>query len=609
MKKQILVSMLLSVILISCKEYGEVRIMPELNHGETEIELYKNEGSSKTVVIHTTAQEVTAGYSADWLSVDANKQRVVYSAVTANETGEPRSAVVKLSADEYSVEVTVTQLAKDESEMKELKVGQLTEDGLGMIFWVNPDNKEIGKAISLQRWGGNPFEASIKPHNALSTVNGMENTALYTDAGPNDAAALCTNLGEGWYLPASEELVDLFAAYNGVSHTDPAFTNATPDKISDTEKAARAAFDKMLTNLEGEVINAAAETGNGESYWASTENADGQKARYVRFGKYGMDFGAKTGTSRYVRAMKVIGDYKFPEEPATLTVSPMQVELTSEEGATADVTVSTNKKSFAWTVEGDGNKWLSAAQDGEKIRFTALSANTGDDTRTATVTVTAGTGDAKATVTVTVSQQKVQNEKPAFQIGDFVKMDGDKELAEGGIVFWVEGNQAKILSLKRSEKPVNWADEGFTEALGLTNPDDGEGNTQKMKESAIAAHLPALEYCKDGWYLPARNEMEEVFNAYNGGSSRSSGKKPVDITQEEKDARAAWDKILTDNGGEVMNAKADNTAGDSYFTSTETDDAAKVFYVRFGQWNPGLTGAKYAKSPARYVRCIRKVSK
>ena len=58
-----------------------------------------------------------------------------------------------------------------------------------------------------------------------------------------------------------------------------------------------------------------------------------------------------------------------------------------------------------------------------------------------------------------------------------------------------------------------------------------------------------------------------------------------------------------------MNAKADNTAGDSYFTSTETDDAAKVFYVRFGQWNPGLTGVKYAKSPARYVRCIRKVSK
>lgn len=68
-------------------------------------------------------------------------------------------------------------------------------------------------------------------------------------------------------------------------------------------------------------------------------------------GKYGMDYGAKTGTSRFVRAMKIIGDYKFPEEPATLSVSPMQVELTSEEGATADVTVSTNKPSFATSLK------------------------------------------------------------------------------------------------------------------------------------------------------------------------------------------------------------------------------------------------------------------
>lgn len=40
-------------------------------------------------------------------------------------------------------------------------------------------------------------------------------------------------------------------------------------------------------------------------------------------------------------------------------------------------------------------------------------------------------------------------------------MDGT-ELAEGGIVFWVEGNNAKILSLKRSATAINWANEGFT---------------------------------------------------------------------------------------------------------------------------------------------------
>ena len=608
MKRLTLISLILSMILTSCKEYGEVRIMPEFNNSGTEVELYKNEGSSKTVVISTTANEVTADYNASWLSVDANKQRIIYTALATNETGEVRSTTVKLNAGEFSMEVTVNQLAKDESEVKTLRVGQLTEDGLGMIFWVDPDNQEAGKAISLERWGGNPFEASIKLHNAFSMVNGIENTALYTDAGNNDAAALCTNLGEGWYLPASEELGHLFDIYNGIAR-DNGFTNATPNQISDAEKASRATFYKNLTDLGGAVINAAAENGNGESYWSSTENEDGQKARYVRFGKYGMDYGAKTGTSRFVRAMKIIGDYKFPEEPATLSVSPMQVELTSEEGATADVTVSTNKPSFAYVIEGNGNTWLSAEQNGDKIKITALSKNNSDEARTAIVTITAGNGDAQATATVTIRQQKEQTEVAAFQIGDFVKMDGGTELAEGGIVFWVEGNNAKILSLKRSATAINWANEGFTDALGLTDQEDGEANTQKLRESGIAANIPILEYCKDGWYLPARNEMEAVFNAYNGGSSQSIGLKPDAIKQEEKDARAAWDKILTDNGGDVMNVKADNTAGDSYFTSTEADDASKVFYVRFGQWNPGLTGAKYAKSPARYVRCIRKISK
>lgn len=86
------------------------------------------------------------------------------------------------------------------------------------------------------------------------------------------------------------------------------------------------------------------------------------------------------------------------------------------------------------------------------------------------------------------------------------------------------------------------AERRIIDALGLTDQEDGEANTQKMRESAIAANIPILEYCKDGWYLPARNEMEAVFTAYNGGPSQSIGVKPDAIKQEEKDARAAWDK-------------------------------------------------------------------
>lgn len=41
MKKLTWISFLLCLILASCKEYNEVRIMPEFNNSETEVTLYK----------------------------------------------------------------------------------------------------------------------------------------------------------------------------------------------------------------------------------------------------------------------------------------------------------------------------------------------------------------------------------------------------------------------------------------------------------------------------------------------------------------------------------------------------------------------------------------
>lgn len=605
MKRFAWVSLLLCLVFVSCKEYNEVRIMPEFNNSETEITLYKNVGSSATVVINTTAADIIAEYSADWLAVDVNRRRVIYTVTKANETGEPRTAAVKLVSGEWTEEIIVTQRELDESEIRLLKVGDLTEDGLGMVFWVDPENPEVGKAVSLQRQGGKAFEASVKLHEAFSTVNGVENTAKYADAGADDAVTFCTSLGEGWYLPAQNELLELFKAYNGAGPSDAGFTNATPDAISDSEKTARAIFDKKLTDLGGAVINAAA-SGNGESYWASTENDAGDKARYVRFGKYGLDWGAKTGTTRFARAMKLVGKYKFPEEPATLNVTPTEVSLASEEGSAKEVTVTTNKDSYTYTVAGEDVAWLKHEQNGDKVTFTTLTANTGDKERSVTVTFTAGSEENQVAVEVVVTQEKMPAAS-AFTIGEYVDKDGGAQLAEGGIVFWTEGNEAKILSLKRYG-PMNWVEPKPAGLTGVTDEYDGEANTQKMREVSTG-NFPVLEYCTDGWYFPARQEMEEVFRVYNGGPA-SAPVKPEAITEAEKQARAAWDLILTTHGGDVMNAKTPSETGDSYLTSTEhPTNAANMYYVRFGQWGAGLAAAKYTQNPVRYVRLIRKVSK
>ena len=45
MKRLTLISLILGMVLTSCKEYGEVRIMPEFNNSGTEVELYKNSGN------------------------------------------------------------------------------------------------------------------------------------------------------------------------------------------------------------------------------------------------------------------------------------------------------------------------------------------------------------------------------------------------------------------------------------------------------------------------------------------------------------------------------------------------------------------------------------
>ena len=609
MKKLTWISFLLCLILASCKEYNEVRIMPEFNNSETEVTLYKNIGSSATVVINTTADDITAEYDADWLSVDVNKRRVIYTITAANETGEPRIALVKLYSGEWMQEITVTQRELEESEIKLLKVGDLTEDGLGMIFWVDPENPEVGKAISLQRRVG-ACELPYKMNGAFFTVNGIENTALFASPSPNDAVVFCTSIGEGWYMPASEELAELFDAYNGIAHDDPAFVANNAEAITDTEKSARAKFEKMLADLGGDPINSAA-TGAGESYWSSTEVstvADGKNAIYVRFGKYLSQGGSKEGSTRYARAMKLVGNYKFPEEPATLKVSPSKVDLASEEGASKEVTVTTNKDTYTYIVEGEDITWIKAEQNEDIVTFTALSANTSDKERSVTVTFTTGSEDNQATVEVIVTQEKMPVAS-AFTIGEYVDMDKGVQLAEGGIVFWAEGNEAKILALKRIEQPLSWvSDESVkSTAVGCTDRNDGAVNTEMMTLCGFADKIPVLNYCHDGWYVPAIEEMNDVFIAYNGGPASAPGLKPDAITDTEKSAREAWDKLFTDRGGDVMNSNL--TTIDVYWTSTESADPSKAFFIRLGQWEADKTGSKYQSKPTRYWRLVRKVSK
>lgn len=87
-------------------------------------------------------------------------------------------------------------------------------------------------------------------------------------------------------------------------------------------------------------------------------------------------------------------------------MSPSKVDLTSEEGASKEVTVTTNKDTYTYIVEGEDITWIKAEQNEDIVTFTALSANTSDKERSVTVTFTTGSEDNQATVEVIVTSGK-----------------------------------------------------------------------------------------------------------------------------------------------------------------------------------------------------------
>lgn len=176
-----------------CTSDDEVRVMPEFSYSDHTVTIGRAEGSSFTALIATTERAVVAEYDCEWLSVDVNTRRAIFTATQINDNSETRTTQVTLRAGEFVEQVTVNQSAVEET--GGLKVGDPTDDGLGMIFWVDPTDKSIGKAVSLARLEGKPFELTMKAHGAESKVDGMANTELYTEHTAEEAAGFCKSMG------------------------------------------------------------------------------------------------------------------------------------------------------------------------------------------------------------------------------------------------------------------------------------------------------------------------------------------------------------------------------------------------------------------------------
>ena len=603
-----------------CKKEGK-NGAEKFNIDETEVSLTGLEGTMDIMIKSEGIKEWEVSSDADWLTVEDITARCLTISWTTNETGSARVAHVTITPGSLDpVVVTCNQSVYAAPQEGDLKAGDLTEDGKGIIYWVDESDRQIGKAISLQRTTGLQY-SPLSEEIGKSLVNGYANTAAML-AKPNPetsypAAYWCSQLGEGWYLPAREELLGLFDIYNGVKHDK--CTVAQPGAISADEKAARATFEGWLSAKGGDAMNDGGDANNGQAYMASTEY-DADYLWYVRFGKYALGHDVKkNSTSRYVRCVKTVGDYVFGGEPVTLSLKPATINF---EGAAASeevaVTVA-NGEVISVTVDIDGASWCSASLGGSTLNV-SVDANTTGELRTCTISV-AAVGPANPKDTLTREVAVSQKPQGGFKVGDLYKV-GETVV---GVVFWTsdDAQTAKIVHLSRSETGLAWAETGSAAAtsyIGASDPDDGSVNFAAMK-TWVASHpddvIPAIAYCEglgEGWYMPAKEEVKSLFAAYNGTTfGGATAEKPGSITDAEKASRAAFDKLLTDNGGIALNTLGDTANGDQYITSTEvpeTDGSSlpgqQVYSVRFGKVALNKDTAKTGST--RFIRAVKKVT-
>lgn len=558
----------------------------------------------------TLSADVEAS-AASWLSAEISA-RCLTLTFAENSASEERTGTVTVKGGKLEpVTVSVTQAAYIAPQPDGLKFGKKTEDGLGMIYWVSPTDGTVAKAVSLEKTTGKAWSAEEIATGAESLVNGAANMALLmAKDSPADnfpAAFWCSKLGEGWYLPARDELLEIFDIYNGKSHSDADFKAATPSAISSDEASARAAFDAALKSAGAQdSMNGAEASANGDSYWTSTE-AGAEGIWFVRFGKFSCESNGvkKTSTTRYIRCVKTIGNYVYPAEPVTMSLDKSALSF---EGAAASEEIGMTLKNGSATasVDAESASWCTATVKDGKIEI-AVTANETGALRSATVTVTAtGVSGSPVTATVAVSQKAANVE--SFKIGEIYK-EGGKAV---GIVFWVseDGQTGKIVSLKRLSGAA-WSTEATSAArgefkqLGKADADDGAANTEEIRKNAkeLKVEVPFIAFLDElgeGWYIPAANELTALACAYYGVEKTGDieAKTPDTMTKEDqKAAMTAFENAIKDNGGDAINSAAGTANGDSIFSSTEvlvtgqktldggTADAyTSATYVRFGKY-------------------------
>lgn len=219
--------------------------------------------------------------------------------------------------------------------------------------------------------------------------------------------------------------------------------------------------------------------------------------------------------------------------------------------------------------------WCKVVKSGDKLIIT-VEKNEGILLREAKISVWAGDENWDGKVEI-----RIRQEGRPVKVGDVYDRDGVK-----GVIYEVsnDGLRGKIVSLAQITEI--WSSR-YTSSNGRTyanSMDDGEANMQTIRNCIFMFEFPAFKWCYDydsdhQWYLPAHNELSDMFKAI-----RTFG-------------TSEFDQVLTDNGGESLSSAS------AYWSSTEYDHE-----WAYGMDRGGSVRHSLHKNTTLCVRAIRKVT-
>ena len=167
-----------------------------------------------------------------------------------------------------------------------------------------------------------------------------------------------------------------------------------------------------------------------------------------------------------------------------------------------------------------------------------------------------------------------------YNVGDYYNEDGKE-----GVVFkvWDDGRHGKIVSLDETravwDSRVKWDSANGYSGGTRTYADsesDGKANTDKIMSRSDSQYFDAFEWCRakgSSWYLPARDELKQIYN----------NKDKLNST-------------LSQYGGTAL-------TNYYYWSSTECVDYKPEFCAWSVRMNFGYTGSS-GKYSYNYVRAV-----